>query len=104
MRDALGDIVSEGERAAAVIQRVRAFATKTPPEKVPLRLQDVVEEVVALAGTESSSRRVRIHNEVGPDLPSVVGRSRAAPAGPAEPRRERHGRHGHRAGGRRASS
>ncbi len=73
MRDALGEIVSEGERAAAVIQRVRALATKTPSEKVPLRLQDVVDEVVGLAGTEASSRRVRIHNEVGRDLPPVVG-------------------------------
>jgi PAS domain S-box-containing protein len=72
MRDALGEIVSEGERAAAVIQRVRALATKTPAEKTPLRLQDVVEEVMGLAGTESCSRRVTIRNEV-PDLPPVVG-------------------------------
>ncbi|MCW5893463.1 MAG: PAS domain S-box protein [bacterium] len=73
MRDALGEIVSEGERAATVIQRVRALATKTPSAKASLCLRDVVDEVVGLARTESSSRGVTIRNEVAADLPPVVG-------------------------------
>lgn len=73
VRDALGDIVSDAERASAIIQRVRAMATRSPSEKVPLRLDDVVADVVALATTESAARRVTIRTEVAADLPVVSG-------------------------------
>jgi NO-binding membrane sensor protein with MHYT domain len=73
VRDALCDIVSDAERASAIIQRVRAMATRSPSEKVPLRLEDVVEDVVALAATESAARRVSIRTEVAADLPVVSG-------------------------------
>jgi C4-dicarboxylate-specific signal transduction histidine kinase len=73
VRDALCDIVSDAERASAIIQRVRAMATRSPSEKVPLRLEDVVEDVVALAATESAARRVTIRIEVATDLPVVSG-------------------------------
>jgi PAS domain S-box-containing protein len=73
VRDALGDIVSDAERASAIIQRVRALATRSPSEKVALRLEDVVADVVALATTESAARRVTIRTEVAADLPVVSG-------------------------------
>jgi PAS domain S-box-containing protein len=73
VRDALGDIVSDAERASAIIRRVRALASRSSSEKVPLRLEDVVEDVVALAGTESAARRVTIRTEVAADLPVVSG-------------------------------
>jgi PAS domain S-box-containing protein len=73
IRDALGDIVSDAERASAIIQRVRTMATRSPSEKVPLRLEDVVADVVALATTESAARRVTIRTEVAADLPVVSG-------------------------------
>src|SRR6185312_12369047 len=73
VRDALGDIVSDAERASAIIQRVRALATRSPSEKVALRLEDIVADVVALATTESAARRVTIRTEVAADLPVVFG-------------------------------
>ena len=73
VRDALGDIVGDAERASAVIQRVRALATRSPAEKVPLRLEDVVEDVVALTASESAVRRVTVRTEVAADLPVVSG-------------------------------
>jgi PAS domain S-box-containing protein len=73
VRDALADIVSDGERASAIIQRVRALAARSPSEKVPLRLEDVVKDVVALAASEAVARRVTIRTEVAADLPVVSG-------------------------------
>jgi len=73
VRDALGDIVGDAERASAIIQRIRALATRSPLEKVPLRLEDVVEDVVALAAGESAARRVTIRADVPADLPVVSG-------------------------------
>jgi signal transduction histidine kinase len=73
VREALADIVSDGERASAIIERVRGLAKRSSPRKVPLRLADVVADVVALAGAESATRKVAIATDVGPDLPEVLG-------------------------------
>jgi len=73
VRAALADIVSDGDRAGAVIERVRLLAKRSAPEKAPLRLTDVVEDVVALAGAESATRKVAIRTDVRPDLPLVLG-------------------------------
>jgi two-component system, LuxR family, sensor kinase FixL len=73
VRAALADITSDAERASAIIERVRALAKRSSPEKVPLRLEDVVEDVVALVATEAAARRVTIRTEVAPDLPVVLG-------------------------------
>src|SRR5207245_9056781 len=73
VREALADIVRDGDRASAIVERVRVLAKRSAPEKVPLRLTDVVEDVVALAGAESATRRVAIRTDVRPDLPVVLG-------------------------------
>src|SRR3989475_1497430 len=73
VREALADIVSSANRASAIIERVRGLAKRTPPAKVPLRLVDVLEEVVALAAAESAARRVAIRTDVAADLPVVLG-------------------------------
>ena len=73
VRDALADIVSDAERASAIIERVRGLARRSSPEKVPLQLSDVVDAVVALAATESGARRVAMRTDVAADLPVVLG-------------------------------
>jgi len=73
VREALADIVSDGDRASAIIEHVRRLAKRSPPEKVPLNLADVVADVVALTAAESATRRVAIRIDVGPDLPVVLG-------------------------------
>src|SRR6185295_13025581 len=57
VRAALADITSDADRASAIIERVRALAARSPAEKIPVRLEDVVKDVVALAATESVARR-----------------------------------------------
>jgi signal transduction histidine kinase len=73
MREALTDIVGDADRTSAIIERVRALARRTPPEKLPVRLADVVDDVVALAAAESVERNVRILTEVPDDVPIVLG-------------------------------
>lgn len=70
---ALADIVSDADRASAIIERVRALAKRTPSEKVQLRLADVVNDVVVLAAAESKARGVVIRTDVAADLPVVLG-------------------------------
>ena len=69
IRDALADIVSDAERASAVIERVRGLAKRSTPEHVPLRLSDVV----AFAATESIARGIAIRTDVPAELPAVLG-------------------------------
>jgi len=73
MREALTDIVGDADRTSAIIERVRALAKRTPPEKLPVRLADVVDDVVALAAAESVARDVRILTQVTDDVPVVLG-------------------------------
>lgn len=73
VRDALGDIVTDAERASAIIQRVRALAQRSTTERLPVKLGDVVADVVALAASESAARRVSIYADVPADLPLVSG-------------------------------
>jgi len=73
VRAALGDIVTDAQRASAIIERVRRLAKRSSPEQVPLRLVDVVADVVALAGAESGARRVAIRTDVPVTLPLVLG-------------------------------
>ena len=58
VREALQDIVGDAERAADIIERVRALVKRTTSERLPVRLADVVADVVKLAAAESAARRV----------------------------------------------
>jgi C4-dicarboxylate-specific signal transduction histidine kinase len=73
VREALGDIVSDAERASAIIERVRGLAKGTPAEKVQLRLVDLMDDVLVLAAAESAARHVAIRHEVAADVPIVLG-------------------------------
>jgi len=73
VRDALADIVTDAERASAIIEGVRALAKRSAPEHVEVRLTDVVADVLALAGAEAIARCVSIHTDVAANLPVVLG-------------------------------
>jgi two-component system sensor kinase FixL len=73
VREALSEIVDDGDRAGAVIARVRSLVRKSPLEKIPLQLSDVVADVLALASSETAARRATICNEVSAGLPIVSG-------------------------------
>ena len=66
-------IIDDGNRASEVIRRVRALAKKTDIEKVPLDLNDVVREVIALVQRELISHQVSLRMELAPALPMILG-------------------------------
>jgi C4-dicarboxylate-specific signal transduction histidine kinase len=66
-------IIKEGNRASEVIRRVRALGNKTDIEKVPLDINDVVKEVIALVQREVDSHQVSLRIEFAPALPMILG-------------------------------
>ena len=73
MREALKDIVNGAELSGAIIERVRGMARRSVPQRMPLRLADVVKDILSLTAAESEARGIAIHTAVSPDLPVVLG-------------------------------
>ena len=48
-RESLDNIVRDGNRASAILQRVRDFSAKVPPSRELLNVNDVIREVVSIA-------------------------------------------------------
>jgi PAS domain S-box-containing protein len=66
-------IIDDGNRATEVIRRVRALASKTEIEKVPLDVNDLVREVITLVRRELVSHQVSLRTELAPALAMILG-------------------------------
>jgi PAS domain S-box-containing protein len=66
-------IIDDGHRASEVIRRVRSLANKASVEKLPLDVNDVAREVIALVQRELTSHRVSLRTELAPALPMILG-------------------------------
>ncbi len=64
IRDALGEIVEDIERAGAVMDRVRSLAKKAPFTKTVLDLCEVVHDVLSLARYDLATRQVSVRTEL----------------------------------------
>jgi len=65
--------INDGNRASEVIRRVRALANKTDIDKVPLDVNNVVRDVIALTQRELSSHGVSLRTELAAILPMILG-------------------------------
>jgi PAS domain S-box-containing protein len=65
-------IIKEGNRAAEVIRRVRSLAKNAAPQKDPLDINNIIDEVMALVQRELATRQVRWRLELAPALPIVL--------------------------------
>jgi C4-dicarboxylate-specific signal transduction histidine kinase len=72
LRRALEEIVADGNRASAVIARIRGFIKKTPAEKTELDVNEVIQEVLALAGHEFQKYRVLVERQLTNAPPPVL--------------------------------
>ena len=72
-RLSVAGIIKEGNRAGEIIQRVRALAKKTPPQKTMLGVNEAIEEVIGLVGAELARHQVLLLKELMSDLPTVFG-------------------------------
>jgi PAS domain S-box-containing protein len=73
LREALSDIVTDGDRASAVIARIRALVENVPPQKSRLNINETIGEVIALARGELSRNRVLLQTRLADDLPPIMG-------------------------------
>ena len=68
----LESIVRDGNRASAIIQRVRSFSAKTTPSRSALDINEVIREVVAFATHEISHEHVALTTRLAERLPIVI--------------------------------
>jgi len=66
-------VINDGNRASEVVRRVRTLANKTDIDKVPLDVNDIVREVIALVQRELISHRVSLRTELAPAAPRILG-------------------------------
>jgi C4-dicarboxylate-specific signal transduction histidine kinase len=66
-------IIDDGNRASEVIRRVRALASKTSFEKMPLDVNDVVRETIPLVQRELITNQILLRMELAPALPMILG-------------------------------
>ncbi|OAF02387.1 PAS domain-containing sensor histidine kinase [Bradyrhizobium centrolobii] len=66
-------IVEDANRASEVIRRIRALAKKTEIEVVPLDINQVVREAVALVQRELATHAVSVRMELTSGLPRICG-------------------------------
>ena len=72
LRRALGEIIDDGTRASAVLARIRAFIKKEPAERNPLDINEVIQDVLVLAGRELYEHRVLVDRQLTTKLPFVL--------------------------------
>jgi signal transduction histidine kinase len=66
-------IVRDGKDAGEVVQRIRALFRKTPPLKVDLDINEVIDEVLRLIRTNALTKRVAVEADLERKLPLVLG-------------------------------
>jgi PAS domain S-box-containing protein len=72
-RAAAARIDQDGNRAADVINRLRAFYKKgTPPERGVVDLKDITREMTALLRKEAVRHSIKIHTELHDTMPKVL--------------------------------
>ena len=66
-------VIDDGNRASEVIRRVRALANKADIEKIPLDINDVIRDVIALVQRELISHDVSLRMQLASTLPMILG-------------------------------
>src|SRR6201996_2631195 len=72
LRRALEGIIADGTRASSVLGRIRALIKREASEKNPLDINEVIQEVLILAGRELSENQVLVEQQLSTDLPFAL--------------------------------
>lgn len=72
-RSAVQRMIGDARRASEVVRRLRALSRKDSPQKLPIKINDVIDEALPLIQRELSMHRVALRLELGAGLPRVVG-------------------------------
>ena len=71
VRAALESIGENGHRANEVITSISAMFKKNPERRMPVDMNEVVNNVLNLSRGELRSRKITLHTKLAPDLPRV---------------------------------
>jgi len=72
-RHAIERIINEGIRASEVIKRLRILSAKGEAERIPLDINQVINDVLPLVQREALDHNVSLLIEADSDLPAVLG-------------------------------
>jgi PAS domain S-box-containing protein len=73
VRSAMERMMSETHRASEVIRRIRAMSRKTDPQSVPVDLQEVIEESLALVDREVRRNKIVLDHEYEVETAEIIG-------------------------------
>jgi two-component system, sensor histidine kinase and response regulator len=73
LREAIAEMVNDGNRASAIISRIRTLLLKGVPERRELDINEVIREVSQFLSNELTRNRVSLHFDLAPDLRPVSG-------------------------------
>jgi two-component system sensor kinase FixL len=73
IRDIVDDIIEDDQRAAGVIQRLRAMLKRREPEPTTIDVNRLIEDVVRFLRTDAVIRSAVIRTELEPELPAIRG-------------------------------
>jgi C4-dicarboxylate-specific signal transduction histidine kinase len=67
------NIIQDGTRAGAVLERIRSLFKKQPPAQDWLDMNEVIEELTVFLRDEAGRRGIRVRTRLARDLPRVKG-------------------------------
>ena len=73
VREALGCVVGDADRAGDIIGRIRDQIKKAPPRKDRFDLNEAINEVIVLAGSAIAKNGVSVQTRLMEGLPPVQG-------------------------------
>jgi len=73
VRQALGRIVNDGNRAADVIDRIRALIKKAPPRSDRVQINESIGEVIGLTHGELVKQDILVQTQLASELPLIQG-------------------------------
>jgi signal transduction histidine kinase len=73
LRAVVGRMIKDGMRASEVIKRIRDLLHKTSVEKAPVKINETIQEVIALVSSDVARSKIELKTELAANLPRVVG-------------------------------
>jgi PAS domain S-box-containing protein len=71
-RTAAARIDKYGNRAAEIIDRIRSFYRKSPPQRELVDVNGIIQEMLMLLNSEATRHSVTTHTELATELPKII--------------------------------
>lgn len=65
-------VYSEAQRAASIVNNLLTFARKHPPERRPVQVNDILEDVLRLRAYVHKTYNIRVNSDLDKNLPPVM--------------------------------